>query len=144
MTALGDDSILRIPVSQSLTLEFRRSFPYGPGDPRISGLIVRATGVFVNVEQQVILLGGDGPATFLRGLYDDFRGWEGAREWRSLEDEMSLSARHDGRVHLTWQITHQPYRPESSWSFTLTSHHGAGEDMRHLADGFQVLLTSAS
>jgi hypothetical protein len=37
---------------------------------------------------------------FFERLSDDWRGWEGVREWRSLEGEMSIDARHDGRGHV--------------------------------------------
>lgn len=37
---------------------------------------------------------------FATSLAADWRGWEGARGWRSLYDELELDARHDGRGHV--------------------------------------------
>ncbi|MCF4123741.1 DUF6228 family protein [Antribacter sp. KLBMP9083] len=134
----ADPAVLRIPASTELTLEFEKDFPYGPDDPHIAGVLVRATGNHVRIEQQVILLGTRELPDFLRGLSDDFRGWTGERTWRSLEDELRVTARHDGHVHLRWELTH-PYG-DAPWTFTTTTRHGAGEDMRSLADAFDELL----
>ena len=133
----SEPPVLRVTTATGLHLEFETAYPYGPDDPYIGGMNVRATGTHVRVEQQVILL--EGPADFLTGLYDDFRGWTGERIWRSLEHELRISARHDGHVHLTWELTSGPYR-ESPWTFSVTTHHGAGEDVRQLAEAFAQLL----
>lgn len=77
---------------------------------------------------------------FFHAMYDDFRGWTGERVWQSLESELRISARHDGHVHLRWDLTNAPYEREHSWSFAVTTQHGAGEDVRRLADGFHHLL----
>lgn len=120
-------------------LEFERTYPYGPDDPDVGGMIVRAVGSHVRIEQQVILLGAGGLTDFLTGLYQDFRGWSGERVWRSLEDELRIAARHDGHVHLHWELTNAPDR-ESPWTFSVSTHHGAGEDVRQLAEAFDKLL----
>ncbi|MET3977430.1 DUF6228 family protein [Cellulosimicrobium funkei] len=135
-----DQAVVRIPASTGLTLEFEQTFPYGPDDPYVSGMLVRAIGDHLRVEQQVILsLGTSGLPAFLYRLYDEFRGWTGERTWQSLEDELRLDARHDGHVHLRWEVTNRPYG-DDSWSFSTTTHHGAGEDVRRLADAFHTLL----
>ncbi|MEV7962518.1 DUF6228 family protein [Oerskovia paurometabola] len=130
-------AMVRVPASTALTLEFEQSFPYGPDDPHTSGMLVRAVGDHLRVEQQVI--GTGGLSAFLYGLYDEFRGWTGERTWQSLEDELRVAARHDGHVHLRWEVTNRPYY-DDSWSFSTTTHHGAGEDVRRLADAFHALL----
>ncbi|WP_319946608.1 DUF6228 family protein [Cellulosimicrobium cellulans] len=138
-----DQAVVRIPASTGLTLEFERSFPYGPDDPDVSGMFVRAIGDHLRVEQQVILLGTGGLSAFLYGLYDEFRGWTGERTWQSLEDELRVDARHDGHVHLHWELTNRPHG-DDSWSFSTTTHHGAGEDVRRLADAFHTLLDTST
>ncbi|WP_051275042.1 DUF6228 family protein [Cellulomonas sp. URHD0024] len=135
----SDPSVLRVATSAGLQLEFEKAYPYGPDDPHVGGMIVRATGRDVRIEQQVILVESGGPADFLIGLYADFRGWTGERVWRSLEDELRITAQHDGRVHLRWELTHAPYR-ESPWTFAVGTRHGAGEDIRQLAEAFETLL----
>ncbi|MFI2486886.1 DUF6228 family protein [Promicromonospora kroppenstedtii] len=134
-----DPSSLRIITEAGLRLEFEKAFPYGPDDPHVVGVLMRAVGAHVRVEQQVLLLGTSEIPHFLRGLYEDFRGWAGDRTWHSLESELQLTALHDGQVHLRWELTHRPY-DDARWTFSTTTRHGAGEDMRRLADAFDVLL----
>ncbi|MFF2620557.1 DUF6228 family protein [Oerskovia jenensis] len=136
-----DQAMVRVPASTGLTLEFEQSFPYGSDDPYMSGMLVRAVGDDLRVEQQVI--GPDGLSAFLYGLYDEFRGWTGERTWESLEDELRVAARHDGHVHLRWEVTNSPYG-DDSWSFSTTTHHGAGEDVRRLAEAFHALLDTST
>lgn len=47
---------------------------------------------------------GDRLSEFVRGLADDFAGWEGERARRSLEDDLKLIATHHsgGYVKLAW------------------------------------------
>ncbi|WP_220084462.1 DUF6228 family protein [Cellulosimicrobium sp. I38E] len=139
-----DQAAVRIPASTGLTLEFEQSFPYGPDDPYVSGMLVRAVGDHLQVEQRIILsLGSGGLSAFLYGLYDEFRGWTGERTWQSLEDELRVVARHDGHVHLRWEVTNRPYN-DDSWTFSTTTHHGAGEDVRRIADAFHALLDTST
>jgi hypothetical protein len=134
-----DPSTLRITTETGLRLEFEKALPYGPDDPHFVGMLVRAVGGQVRVEQQVLLLAASELPRFLRGLYEDFRGWAGERTWRSLESELRVIARHDGHVHLNWEITDRPY-DEARWTFSIATRHGAGEDVRRLADAFDTLL----
>lgn len=137
MFADDERPVLSIPASTGLTLEFERTFPYGQADP-VAGILVRVTGGRVRIEQQVIDFATSGFPAFLWSLYDNFRGWSGERAWRSLEHELRVNARHDGHVHLRWEVSHRPWDP--SWTFSITTHHGAGEDVRRLADAFEMLL----
>jgi hypothetical protein len=65
--------------------------------------------------------------------------------WRALENEMSITAMHDGRGYVSLAVTlrrhRQPYAPDA-WSaqsmFTLE----AGEEMRALASDIQHLLAA--
>jgi len=136
----SDPPVLALQTTAGLILEFEKTYPYGPDDAYVSGLVVRATGRLVHIEQQAILSRGTDLPAFLLDLYDDFRGWDGDRTWRSLEDELRISARHDGHVHLRWELRHRPYTSDSSWTFSVTTEHGPGEDVRRLADAFHGLL----
>lgn len=135
-----NESILRIRESYGVTLEFERTYPYGPDDPYVFGILLRASADHLHLEQQVILLSPEGLSDFFRGLYDEFRGWTGERTWHSLNDELCVTARHDGHIRLRWEVSDRQIT-ESSWTFATTTSHDAGEDMRHLADAFAVLLT---
>lgn len=114
--------------------------PYGE-DPTLD-FLVKARGQWVSIETLVRTWGGDGLDTFFSSLAEDFRGWEGARNWRSLERDLTISAEHrpGGYVHLTWGIHDRP--PSEEWHFETTTVHAAGEEMRNLAAEFQMFLTS--
>ncbi len=132
--------VLRLAVTDYLDLEFERAYPYGPDDHDVSGLLVRSRGAHATVEAQVILLGGDdGLVTFLRSLYDDFRGWDGERTWTTCNRELSVGATHDGYTHLRWNLTHR-LATDPVWTFSTVTHHGP-EDIRRLCDAFTELLT---
>jgi hypothetical protein len=118
-----------------------RPFPEFRDDP-VLDFLVRARGEWVSVEVSVRTLRGDGLDSFLAELAEDFRGWEGARTWCSLERDLTLSAEHGpgGYVHLTWGLQGRP--PSGVWRFEATTAHAAGEDMRNLAAEFHAFLTS--
>ncbi|AVI00283.1 hypothetical protein C5L38_35105 (plasmid) [Streptomyces sp. WAC00288] len=128
------------PGGQAVQLLFcEPTRPYGD-DPTLD-FIVRARGRWVSVETSVRTWDGDGLDSFLSGLAEDFRGWEGARTWHSLEYDLTLSAEHrsGGHVHLTWGIHDRA--PAEVWHFETTTVHAAGEDMKHLASEIRALLT---
>ncbi|MBW5483452.1 DUF6228 family protein [Streptomyces bambusae] len=120
-----------------------RPFPEIENDLMLD-FCVRARGEWVSVEVSVRTWAGDGLDSFLDELAEDFRGWEGARTWRSLEHDLTLSATHDprGYVHLTWGLHDRP--PSEEWHFETTTVHAAGEDMRNLATEIRAFLVTDS
>ncbi|MFF3013781.1 DUF6228 family protein [Streptomyces sp. NPDC057939] len=116
--------------------------PYGDDDLMLD-FLVKAQGQGLSIETVVRTWDGDGLGIFLSSLAEDFRGWEGARTWRSLEHDLTVSAVHrsGGHVHLTWGIHGRPHRDD--WHFETTTVHAAGEDLRHLAAEIETFLTSA-
>ncbi|MFI5809336.1 DUF6228 family protein [Streptomyces sp. NPDC051561] len=114
--------------------------PFGD-DPTLD-FVVKARGQGVSIETLVRTWDGDDLDAFLSSLAEDFRGWEGARTWRSLERDLTISAKHHsgGYVHLTWGIHDRP--PSEEWKFHTTTVHAAGEEMRNLATEFHAFLTS--
>lgn len=117
-----------------------RPFPEDGGDPLLD-FLVRARGEWVSVEVSVRTWVGDGLDLFLLELAEDFRGWDGARTWHSLERDLTLSADHGsgGYVHLTWGLHGRP--PAEQWRFEVTTTHAAGEDMRNLGADVRAFLT---
>nr|WP_107043040.1 DUF6228 family protein [Streptomyces roseoverticillatus] len=115
---------------------------FGDDDP-IFDFLVTARGQGVSVEVSVRTLGGDGLDAFLSSLAEDFRGWTGARTWRSLEGDLSLSAEHGpgGYVRLTWGIHDRP--PSEEWHFETATVHAPGEEMRNLAAEIRTFVLSA-
>ncbi len=104
--------------------------------------LVNARGEWLCVEVSVRTWGGDGLDAFLEELAEDFRGWEGARSWRSLERDLTLSAERGpgGYVHLTWGLHDRP--PSSEWHFETTTVHAPGEAMRNLAADVREFFAS--
>ncbi|MFD7627138.1 DUF6228 family protein [Streptomyces sp. NPDC059851] len=119
-----------------------RPYPEFPGDPLLD-FLVTARGERADVEVRVRTFDGDGLDSFLGRLAEDFRGWEGARIWGSVNGDLTLSARHGsgGHVSLTWGLHDQA--PDANWHFEATTVHEAGEDMRGLAAAVSVFLRSS-
>ncbi|GAA3487639.1 DUF6228 family protein [Streptomyces cremeus] len=131
------------PGSQAVHLLFSEPTRPYEEEPTLD-FIVRARGRRVSIETSVRTWDGDGLELFLSSLAEDFRGWQGARTWHSLEYDLTLSAKHrsGGHVHLAWGIHDRP--PAEEWHFETTTVHAAGEDMRHLAAQIHALLISAA
>ncbi|MEU9112761.1 DUF6228 family protein [Streptomyces sp. NPDC048483] len=129
--------------SRAIKLYFHRltrSFPE-ERDDSLRDFLVTAHSEAVQIEVMVRTWGGDGLDVFLAELAEAFRGWSGARTWRSLEGDLTLSAEHAGsHVRLTWGL-HDRY-PDDEWHFEATTDHAPGEDMRHLAVEMRAFLES--
>lgn len=70
-------------------------------------------------------------ATFLTGLAEDWRGWAGTREYRSIEGDLHIAATHDGHVNLKvllWEST-QP----DGWRVEAAVRLDAGEQLARAA-----------
>ncbi|WP_405900080.1 DUF6228 family protein [Streptomyces sp. NBC_00727] len=107
------------------------------------GFLIRARGPWGSVEISVETWGGDGLDVFLGSLAEDFRGWEGARTWRSLCCDLTLSAEHPGgHVRLVWGIRDRA--PSEEWRFEATTWHATGEDMRNLTADIHTIFTNVA
>jgi Family of unknown function (DUF6228) len=49
-----------------------------------------------------------GLPAFLAAMDADWRGWPGAREWRSIEGDITLSCTHNGLGHISARVTLEP------------------------------------
>ncbi|BCJ47778.1 hypothetical protein GCM10010168_21370 [Actinoplanes ianthinogenes] len=87
-------------------------------------------------------------AEFVAGLAADWQGWDGSRDWRSADHELTLDARHDGRRHVSLGVTLRAPGPSwdrSAWSARAVFVLEAGEEMtRFAADLAHWLSTQAS
>jgi len=88
-------------------------------------------------------LGGDDLPGFLLDLAANFRGWPGARHWRSLEDQLRIDAAHDGQGHVTLlvRLRRRPYADD--WDLAIPVIVEAGAEMTALADRFEVYFSDA-
>ncbi|WP_385633403.1 DUF6228 family protein [Streptomyces sp. SudanB5_2050] len=128
---------------RAISLRFHqltRAFP-DERDDLMRDFLVAAQGESARIEVMVRTWDGDGLDVFLAELAEEFRGWKGARTWRSLEDDLTLSAEHAGsHVRLTWGLHDR--LPDDEWRFEMTTSHAPGEDMRRLAIEMRTFLES--
>ena len=141
---IGDDEgAVRLPAGRGCVIVFAaRERPYadGPYADEFLDYQVEVRGDAVQASVRVRSMGGDDLAGFLRDLAAGFRGWAGARHWRSLEDQLSIDATHDGRGHVTLiaQLRRGPYRDD--WELAIPIVVEAGAEMTALADMFEVFF----
>jgi hypothetical protein len=88
-------------VAELPSIFFRIASNSGDAALEIDGAVARLTrrGVEATVTVHELERGGTmgGVGKFFAGLASGWRGWEGDRSWASLESELELTARHDGR-----------------------------------------------
>ncbi|MCG5444792.1 DUF6228 family protein [Micromonospora sp. NIE79] len=73
---------------------------------------------------------------FLERLAADWEGWGGTRTWTSMERELVLDARHDGRGRVSLGVTLRAPGPDwddTAWSARSVFVLEAGEEMTRLA-----------
>jgi hypothetical protein len=84
---------------------------------------------------------GAGPAPFFRTLADDWRGWEGECSYSSLEGELHLSCRHDGKGLVQVNVTLGTSQPPK-WSLSATMTLGAGAHLESIAAEIETLFNA--
>jgi hypothetical protein len=81
---------------------------------------------------------------FLDGLAHQWQGWQGPREWRSLDREVELVARHDQRRQVSLGVTlrraSRPY-DEDAWTARVVLLIEPGEQMKQLARDVRALVS---
>ncbi|BCY05399.1 hypothetical protein L3i22_004870 [Actinoplanes sp. L3-i22] len=80
---------------------------------------------------------------FVAGLAAAWQGWDGTRTWESMERELTLDARHDGRGHVSLGVTLRAPGPDwddTAWSARAVFVLEAGEQMTGLAADLTHLL----
>jgi hypothetical protein len=97
--------------------------------------------------------GGGGPdggfedlARFFRGLEQDWRGWEGARGWESVEGDLRLVARHEfAHVRLTVTLRLQRFEwGNDGWSASADITLDPGEQLSRAAREIGALVAGAA
>jgi hypothetical protein len=82
---------------------------------------------------------GTGLARFFRDLANSWNGFEGSKDYRTLEGQLVFSCQHDGRGTVTCKITlRQPEPPE--WSLGAIFDFGAGAHLERLADEVEAFM----
>lgn len=81
---------------------------------------------------------------FIRSLADDWHGWEGVRQWETLEGELALDARHDGRRAVALGVTLRSRWPADDrprWSARAVLALEPGEELARLAADVEAFLS---
>ena len=86
---------------------------------------------------------GDALSALFRDLADALGGFEGEREYASLEGQLSLRCTHDGRGTVSCAVTlARPAPPK--WSFSAHLDLGAGAHLERIASEFEAFVTPRS
>jgi len=139
-----DEPLVLQPVGTSRRWVLHRPVdPYGDG--HIWTVKAEISDHGMSAQTSVIVDGDDGSdlGSFFQLLADGWRGWEGARVWRSLEGEMEIDARHDSRGHVAVGVTlrhGEPAFAADAWSARTVFTLEAGEEMARFANGLRGLL----
>lgn len=140
---MSDESTADVPSGPVLTARawerrVRLAFTeYRRKDDYISEYLVLADGNGLQARVPVIASDdGDGLATFVSELAESFRGWEGARHWRSLEDQLAIEASWQSRGHVLLRFRMRPSIYDL-WTTSIDITVEAGEELKRLADDLQ-------
>ncbi|MGO9558648.1 MAG: DUF6228 family protein [Acidimicrobiales bacterium] len=85
---------------------------------------------------------GNGLATFVREVADAWQGFEGTKEFSSLEGQLELSCQHDGVGTVVCIVRlRRPQPPE--WRFEAVLQLGAGAQLDEFASEIEALSWNA-
>jgi hypothetical protein len=104
----------------------------------VTDLLVSVRDVGLFVEKAVVSHYASGFAdlvAFVEVMAENWRGWQGEQRYRSLEGDLTLTAKHDGHVQLSVELRENPgWRVQAD--FTLDP----GEQMTRTAAELRALL----
>ena len=127
------------------SVRFRgRVAPKGPDPYDGSHFVVEVAAPGISVTQRVFMFGFDWPAlaTYFEDLSDSWRGWEGAREWASVEGDLRIHAESDplGHCYLSFDVQGGP---DPSWRASVGGVVlGLGEETSALASAMRAWVES--
>lgn len=115
----------------------------------LRGVRRSADGSVESYEATLAISGGSVTATvheygtwlprFFRELADAWRGFDDVKSFASLEGELWIEARHDGRGTVVCQVTIRQPRPPT-WSLSAELDFGAGANLDAVARDVEGLL----
>lgn len=78
------------------------------------------------------------PEDLFAQFAENWRGWKGKKEWRSIEGELNLAATTDslGHITLTAELNPNGYNPCWSGTLTLVLNAGSLEEIANHAKAF--------
>jgi hypothetical protein len=82
---------------------------------------------------------GVGLGRFFRDLANRWQGFDGSKNYGTMEGQLDLSCQHDGRGTVTCMVTlRQPQPPE--WSVKAELDFGAGAHLDRLANEVEAFM----
>ncbi|MFJ4839374.1 DUF6228 family protein [Streptomyces sp. NPDC088746] len=102
---------------------------------------LEAPGLTARVNEVVAWIWDRDLAPFLEGLAADYRGWDGERNWQTIDRDLAVTAvfRSGGYVGLTWTLRPWP-TAAGGWAASVTTWLEAGEQMASLASDIRQFL----
>ncbi|MEV5238517.1 DUF6228 family protein [Streptomyces cinnamoneus] len=131
---------VRCKDSPSVDVRFCDRFSFDRDSVRYA-VEVRAPGLTARVDEVVAWIWDSDLTTFLEELVADYQGWEGERNWHTLDRDLAVSAvfRSGGYIGLTWTL--RPWRTAAGeWSASVTTWLEAGEQMSSLTSDVRHFL----
>src|SRR5207302_10395965 len=86
----------------------------------------------ISARRAVYALSGESLVSFFDELVAEWHGWEGTKEWGSLEGDFTLAATHDGLGTVTLRA-HLWHNGGLEWSATVELALHAGEQLKMAA-----------
>lgn len=126
-------------IGQSARLTFRTVRRESGGE--IAGVTVSVALEGLSAQREVYLYTSADLREFFNGLAENWRGWDGARTYESIEGDLLLEATHTGshvKLHFTLQ---DPFSPEE-WRVSGTATLDAGEELSRASEDVQALFTA--
>jgi hypothetical protein len=120
-------------------LVVRLSFESATSDSELDLFKVQVRTPHLACDHGMLTFKGDGLSAFFADLERDWRGWADTRTWDALEHEMSIEARHRGRVVELLFILRRDYKPEA-WELRLPIFIAPGEPLTRVASEVRSLF----
>nr|WP_272952597.1 DUF6228 family protein [Kribbella amoyensis] len=109
------------------------SAPQRPWQDAVLDYLVSITGEGLEAEAVVTSLEGDSLDAYFSDLAERFRGWEGVREWRSLEGQLRIVAKWSSRGHVTLRVHLRSTHHRDVWETSAEFDVEAGAEMDALS-----------
>jgi hypothetical protein len=85
---------------------------------------------------------GDEIGEYIRDVADASAGFDGSKEYASLEGQVRLTCRHDGNGVVECTVNLRDPGPPG-WTFEAVLHFGAGEQLSRIADEVESFIPSS-
>ncbi|MFI7284727.1 DUF6228 family protein [Micromonospora chersina] len=133
---MSDPLVVRYPPAEGTWVLHPPVDPWGDGYVAVMQVELYDDGLSARGEVKLSLPAqAEEPdlVAFLQGLTDDWRGWDGERRWRSLDGKLTITARHDGKGHVSLGGTlQQDSLAPDAWLARVSISVEAGEQMSSL------------